>query len=517
MIYRGFRGPARLPIQMPRFRLSRCLLLLSLGLAFTIGGSAAASGQRPCEAVRYHSGMAAQRMCMDNGVVTHGTDPGTYLFATPGNGGTGIYASNGNLVWWNQPPSHGADYDASVVHWHGQPYLAVWIGRQYYMSNGKPINEGTVVLYNEHYQQVGDITAVGPFYKNVANVPPGQEVDPHEFRITPQGDALIDIVDPVMMRVHGHEDLIENFVVQKLSLVQSGGTIHTGKLLFQWQSLQHVPLSQSHERDPGNTKTFWDYFHGNSVSQDSDGNLIVSSRNTWGIFKINVKTGKTMWQVGAKADSKLRTPWCYQHDVTALGHDEYSLFDDGGSGPECNPGRNNHPSRGLIIKVNPSKHPAGVKLIRAYVHHPLITSSWLGSAQVEPGGDFLVGYGDIPAVTEFSQNGKHVKMDLTLSSASYRTLRFPWVGMPTWAPTAGAKLQSGGTEVWASWNGSTQVAAWRVKAGASSTALLPVSRDAKKGFETAIFLKRPYAEVAVQALGSSGQVLATSNPVASTG
>lgn len=457
-------------------------------------------------------------MCMNAGVRTHGTEPGTYLFLTPGNGGIGIYQDNGNLVWWNPPAQGWADYDAEVVHWHGQPYLAVWAGRPHQLSNGWPINEGTIVLYNEHYQQVGDITAAGQFYKQVPGVAPGQDVDPHEFRITPQGDALIDVSDPVEMRVHGHEDLVENFVVQKLSLVQDSSGIHTGKLLFQWQSLQHVPLSQSHEPDPHSTKTLWDYFHGNSISQDTDGNLVISSRNTWGIYKVNVKTGQTMWQVGARGDNKLSTPWCYQHDVTALGHNEYSVFDDGATGPECYAGRSNHPSRGLIFRVNPSQHPAGVTLIHAYRHHPRIDSSWLGSTQLEPNGDVLVGYGDVSEATEYGSGGRSVKMDLTVSAPSYRALRFRWTGQPTWPPTAAAKLQSGGTEVWASWNGSTQVTAWRVEAGASSTTLAPVpGAKPRTGFETPIFLSHPYAEVAVQALGPGGQVLGTSKAVATGG
>lgn len=505
---------------MPVPRLTNRLRLLVLVCAAAIAGPAsAASAPGVCRRVTYHSAptLGAQRMCMNAGVRTRGTEPGTYLFVTPGNGGTGIYQDNGNLVWWHPPSQGWANYDAQVVHWHGQTLLAVWAGMQHHLSNGWPINEGTILLYNDHYQRVGDITAAGQFYKQVPNVAPGQDVDPHEFRITPQGDALIDITDPVTMNVHGHEDLVENFVVQKLSLVQDSSGIHTGNLLFQWQSLQHVPLAQSHVGDPHSTNTLWDYFHGNSISQDTDGNLVISSRNTWGIYKINVNTGQTMWQVGAKGDSKLSEPWCYQHDITALGHNEYSVFDDGAVGPKCEQGRNSHPSRGLIFKVDPSTHPAGVKLVHSYRHHPPIGSSWLGSAQLEANGDFLVGYGDIAEATEYAASGRSVKMDLTLSAPSYRALRFPWTGQPTYPPAAAAKLQSGGTEVWASWNGATMVTAWRVEAGPSSATVVPVTGSKPRtGFETAIFVGHPYADVAVQALGAHGQVLGTS-PVVSPG
>src|SRR5947199_121113 len=92
------------------------------------------------------------------------------------------------------------------------------------------MNAGVKTHGNEHYQQVGEITAAGNFYKNVANVAPGHDVDPHELRITPQGDALIDVTDPVQMNVNGHQDLVENYVVQKLPLVRDASGIHTGKL-----------------------------------------------------------------------------------------------------------------------------------------------------------------------------------------------------------------------------------------------------------------------------------------------
>ncbi len=499
--------------------LARFSLLVLVSASVIAGSATAASSPGACVPVRYHSApsLGAQRMCMNAGVVTHGTQKGTYLFVTPGNGGTGIYRDNGNLVFWSSPAQYSAHYDLQVVHWHGQPYLALWDGQQRRMSNGGVINEGTILLYNERYQQVGQITAAGNFYKQVAGVAPGHDVDPHEFRITPQGDALIDITDPVHMTVHGHRDLVENFVVQKLSLVQDASGIHTGKLLFQWQSLQHVPLAQSHVGDPGNDRTFWDYFHGNSISQDTDGNLVVSGRNTWGIYKINATTGKIIWQVGAKGDNKLSNPWCYQHDITALGNNEYSLFDDGAVGPGCYPGRNRHPSRGLIFKVNPNEHPASVTLIRAYHHHPALGSSWLGSAQLQPDGDFLVGYGDVPEATEYSRNGKTVKMDLTLSSDSYRALRFPWIGRPTWPPAVAAQDQGGVTEVWASWNGSTQVAHWRVEAGPSQMTMVPVTGAVPDtNFETAIPLKHLYAFVEVQALNSDGEVLGTSPAVAPT-
>jgi hypothetical protein len=67
--------------------------------------------------------------------------------------------------------------------------------------------------------------------------------------------------------------------------------------------------------------------------------------------------------------------------------------------------------------------------------------------------------------------------------------------------------------VYASWNGATSVAAWRVLAGSAANALTPTATKATQGFETAIN-SRAEAYVAVQALAASGRVLAQSATVA---
>ena len=85
--------------------------------------------------------------------------------------------------------------------------------------------------------------------------------------------------------------------------------------------------------------------------------------------------------------------------------------------------------------------------------------------------------------------------------------------MPAHQPAYSFQATGSGTgTVYASWNGATQVSAWRVLAGASATGLKAVAQGARAGFETAVSLPAgtvgPY--VAVQALGAVGQVLGTS-------
>jgi arylsulfotransferase ASST len=491
--------------------------LLLAGAACWLAGPGGATARPPsytppaCQTVKFHSepGLGAQRVCMNLGVHTQRTESGSYLFLTPDNDGIGIFRDTGSLVSWVQRPAGATEeHDATVVKLWGQRYLAAWAGTARLMGKNKvSVNSGTVLLYNEHYQQIGDITAGPPFSPD--------RVDMHEFRITPQGDALIGIYEPVRLTIHHRSVTVVEYVVQKLSLVHDSTGIHTGKVLFEWHSLRHVPLSASHAGDPGNGGA-WDYFHGNAIAQDTDGNLVISSRNTWAIYKVSVKTGQILWQVGARGDHQLAHPWCFQHDVDPLGNNEYSLFDDGGVGPGCW-GSSEQASRGLIIRVDPTKRPAGLTLVHAYTHRPAIETGYLGSVQRLSNGDVLVDWGNQPEITQYSPDGKKILMDLSLSYQSYRGFRYAWVGAPTTKPSVAAQRTSSSTKVWASWNGATRVVAWRVLAGPTQTILTPAGPPvAREGFETRISLNRRYSDVAVQALGAGGQVLGTSEPISPT-
>lgn len=189
------------------------------------------------------------------------------------------------------------------------------------------------------------------------------------------------------------------------------------------------------------------------------------------------------------------------------------MFDDGGGGPGCTPGTNGHPARGIIFHVGALQRAPRLRLLHAYVHHPALHPACCGSVQTLTGGDALIDWGKTGAVTQVAGDGA-LLMDLSLSNWSYRAARLAWVGQPLTRPAVAGRLTTAGTDVWASWNGSTQVAAWRVLAGEDPLHLSPVGvPHPRQGFETEVVLPDPYAYVAVQALGASGAVLSTSGAV----
>jgi hypothetical protein len=468
-------------------------------------GTAAPPAYAPpaCPDLIYKSApnLNASRVCMNTGVKTSAGGQGTYLFLTPGATGAGIYASDGRLEWWLPSGANQASDDESVVQYNGSPYLAVWKGP---VTNN---SLGAVTLYDEHYQVAGVIQAGSGFGPN--------KVDLHEFKITPWGTALVGIYDPVSLDVGGSYETVVQYVVQELSLVQTPAGISTGAVLFEWDSLNDVAVSQS--QTPPTAGRNWDYFHGNAVSVDPDGGLLVSARDTWGIYNLDDTHDATfehvVWEVGAKGDSAPPRPWCYQHDIAGLGGGKFSLFDDGGAGPGCLPGSTEHQARALVFSVNPTTHPASVSALAAYVHNPPIYAGFTGSTQVLPNGDVLVDWGNIPEITEYSRTGS-VRIDLSMAAFSYRGFRYPWVGEPLTAPAIAAAINGANTDVWATWNGATQVASWQVLGGTSTASLAPVGKPQSAPlFETHIVVPGDFSVVEVEALSTSGAVLGTSPPL----
>ena len=79
------------------------------------------------------------------------------------------------------------------------------------------------------------------------------------------------------------------------------------------------PRPRRGRRDAVTTRAkFFDYFHVNSIELAGDGDLIVSARNTWAIYKISRRTGEVLWRLGGKkSDFQMGkgTVFAWQHDA----------------------------------------------------------------------------------------------------------------------------------------------------------------------------------------------------------
>ena len=182
-----------------------------------------------------------------------------------------------------------------------------------------------------------------------------------------------------------------------------------------------------------------------------------------------------------------------------------SIFDNGSNPPE------EKQSRGLVLR--PDLRRRTVSLVSQLVNpRKTLLAESQGNALGLPGGNWLVGYGRLPNLTEYDAAG-HVLLDATLGAGvqSFKALLAPWSGQPATAPAlAVSSSQPGNASVAASWNGATMVASWRVLAGSSPSTLAPVASAPKRSFETTMATRAAGRYFAVQALAGSGAVIGVS-------
>jgi hypothetical protein len=397
-----------------------------------------------------------------------------------------IADDRGDLVWFKPVRRGTAVTDLKVQELDGEPVITWWEGR-FAVGWGY----GAYKVFDRSYRQVASVRPAN-----------GLTSDLHDMQLTDRGTALLLSYDRVKrdLRFAGgvrHGRLLDN-VVQEVDLA-------TGLVLFEWHSVGEVPLTDGMSRPDGPRS--WDYFHINSVEEDTDGNLIISARNTCALYKLDRSTGEILWQMGGKGgDFKMGdgTRFCFQHDARRAGRGRISLFDNSAGPPVMR-----KQSRGLVLAVDESAKT--VRLVRQYVHPGGISAPNQGSTRVQPNGNVFVGWGAAPVFSEFSAGGRLLfDGQLTRGKGNYRAIRERWTGTPATRPAVAARrTRAGRMLVYASWNGATEVARWQVLAGRPSR-LRGVASKARDGFETEITARSRASHVAVRALDARGRVLGTS-------
>ncbi|HZU61371.1 MAG TPA: arylsulfotransferase family protein [Solirubrobacteraceae bacterium] len=411
------------------------------------------------------------------------------IFLTAQAGGDGssqvgpmILNSRGKLVWF-RPVTRRTPYNLQVQRYGGHPVLTWW--------EGQFLGRGMDVIVNQSYRRVGVVRGAEHYFPDL-----------HEFQITPAGTALVDsysVVQANLSSLGGPSNgRVTDCIIQELD-------IRTGKLLWEWHALGHVPLADSYAGG-ANGSAPYDFFHLNAIQQLPGGDFLISSRNTWSVYKIDGKTGRIVWRLGGKhSDFRMGpgTNFEWQHDARLNG-DQLTLFDDGAWPQE------ESQSSAKVLRIDQSKRTA--VLLRRYTHSPPLLAFKGGSMQILPNGNVFVGWGGAPDFSEYTPAGRQVfNGSVPIYMNSYRAFRFPWTGQaPNHPALALTPSKKGLTWLYVSWNGATQVARWRVLGGSSAHTLTALKTRPWSGFETAIALPGAPHFLAVQALDSRGRVLGRS-------
>jgi hypothetical protein len=415
-------------------------------------------------------------------LTTNGPGPGQY--------GPLIYAPDGQLVWFDKLSDGETAENLNEQTYEGRRDLTWWKGRVLSLGFG----QGEDIVMNSSYQPVARVTGGN-----------GLKADLHDFQLLGDGVADITAFNPIrcdLSSVGGSRSgTITDTAIQQID-------IKTGLVRWEWHSLDHVGAAESEVEAPSGA-TPWDYFHLNSIDPEPGGNILISARSTWAGYQLDGTSGKILWRLGGNRSSFKMGPgtkMAWQHDGRMLADGELTFFDDGANPPI------HSQSRAVRIELDQKTHEA--RLASVYTHaDPQLLAASQGNTQTLPDGDTLVGYGGVPAISEFAKDGSllldaHQPYDMSF----YRAFRFPWSARPATPPAVLASLNDTAEEtiVHASWNGATGVAAWRVLAGERPESLSAQATISSDGFESSTILPKEHAYVAVQALDAAGHVLGTS-------
>jgi hypothetical protein len=398
-----------------------------------------------------------------------------------------IMDRRGRVVWYS--PRELATFDVQVQSYQGKPVLTFWYGG---LVGGHGVGAG----------QILDDT-----YKTIATVGNAKTrpIDLHELNITPQGTALATYFEQKATDLSSVGGPTNGYALVGHALEID---IATGKTLLDWVSLDHVPLSDSYVPASAIGNDVYDFFHINSISLTTDGQLLISGRNTSTIYKVDRKTGDVIWRLGGKqSDFKVaqRATFGWQHHVRQLDSGTISLFDNANGNPNG--------SMAKIISFDESGKT--VTLDHAYQHPAKFLASALGSVQKMANGNVYVGWGAQPYLSEFSEDGTLlVDGQFESQSRSYRAFLADWVGHPTTKPDVVAKVGAeGGFAIYVSWNGATEVDHWVVMAGSSTADMVQIASQAWSDFETAIFVHSQGPAFQVVAIDKDGNELGRSEVV----
>ncbi|KAL0258940.1 hypothetical protein SLS55_006445 [Diplodia seriata] len=499
-------------------------------------------------------------------VLTESTqcDPG-YVFLEPrgrsvSTPGPMILDAEGNLVYMEKKWGEVMDFRPQT--YMGETYLTFWSG-----TDDGTHGRGTYYMLNSSYDVVHTLTPAN-----------GLEGDLHEFELTSAGTALLTIYEVIpadLTSVGGPADgWIYDGLFQEIDVA-------TGALLFQWRASSHYAVDESfaplksHGRSPDDA---WDFFHINSVDKDpATGRYYVSARYTHTVTCIspftssnnnntdgtddggsnsnsNSTNGTVVWRLGgarssfADLSNGTASDFSWQHHVRWHPADNtLTIFDNGAYDNNDALATPHGHSRALVVRLDEENMTA--RLVAALVSPAGILAHSQGSVQRLENGNFFVGWGHSAAYTEFKvteqqqsdddeekrkelEQGAEADVEVLCDThfgaaaffgwgwvKSYRAFKSAdWKGYPRTSPAVTVKRN----RLHVSWNGATEVRAWRLM-GANAAAANADAEDEKEwvvletveksGFEGVLHLAQAGREVEVvrvQALDGAGSVLGVS-------
>ncbi len=263
--------------------------------------------------------------------------------------------------------------------------------------------------------------------KDTTSVYNGFYINPHEFQILSNGNiiytAYIDsIMDLSAYTFNGDQGSATTNV--QGDMIFEFDRAHN--LVFQWNGFDYIFPTEEYEQFGYSTAGF-DYSHANSISEDSDGNLLVSFRHLNSVYKIDHSNGNVLWRLGGKSSTFTfvnDTGFSGQHDIRYFSGGIISLFDNAVTTTDQ--------SRAVMYSLDTVAWTA--TRIWEYKPDPGFPSPAMGSHQITADSNHVIDFGENrrpnPSVDFVDNSGNKIsELFYEDSIQSYRTFvqKLPFV------------------------------------------------------------------------------------------
>jgi Arylsulfotransferase (ASST) len=304
-----------------------------------------------------------------------------------------VFNNNGVPIWWMKSAGTSIPADAELLN-NGD---IVWTHAYGYGGAGA----------EEHRLD-------GTLVRTINTV--GTGADHHDLQLLPNGDYLM---GTTFTRYGADMSMCGGSTSGKLMDFELQELTPSGSLVWSWLASDHIPVSEVAPEFKSTCSSSGDVYHWNSVEPDGN-DYVLSFRNLDAVYAINQVTGAIDWKLGGTPRPESLTvigdplsavsTFCGQHDARVLADGSLTVYDDGTG---CN-----RPPRAVHYAIDTAARTA--TFVESITRR--FSSSWCcGSARKLPGGDWVVGWGAQPFVSEQTPTGATLfQLTFTQGLASYR-------------------------------------------------------------------------------------------------
>jgi hypothetical protein len=188
-----------------------------------------------------------------------------------------------------------------------------------------------------------------------------------------------------------------------------------GAILFEWSPFDHFQITDLAAASRTGASVNWT--HGNALTLDADGNLIMSFRSLSEITKIDTRTGAVLWRMGGLRnqftfEGGASTGFAWQHGLRVIAPGRLMLLDNLGD-----------PAASRAERYVYDAQLRTVRLVASYGPTPAVVAQQGGTTQQLSGGRTLVAFGNGNRVEEYDLSGRMVWHIVGTSGYVFRAQR----------------------------------------------------------------------------------------------